>query len=108
MGDEDPVRRTFLQSRGPTRQPTLLRSSAPWPRTGPPLFSLLNNRRSLAGRLVGSIEETQEMLDFCAQNGITSLVEVVRADEIDAAYDRVAAGDVRYRCVIDMATMATG
>ncbi|MBO3680435.1 NAD(P)-dependent alcohol dehydrogenase [Streptomyces sp. NEAU-YJ-81] len=72
------------------------------------VFSLLYNRRSLAGTLVGSIEETQEMLDFCARNGITSEVEVITADEIDAAYDRVAASDVRYRFVIDIATMATG
>ncbi|MER5183868.1 NAD(P)-dependent alcohol dehydrogenase [Streptomyces sp. NPDC002896] len=72
------------------------------------VFSLLNNRRSLAGTLVGGIEETQEMLDFCSRNGITPEVEVVAADEIDAAYDRVAAGDVRYRFVIDIATMAAG
>jgi alcohol dehydrogenase (NADP+) len=72
------------------------------------VFSLLYNRRSLAGTLVGSIEETQEMLDFCARHGIASEVETVTADEIDAAYDRVAAGDVRYRFVIDIASMATG
>jgi alcohol dehydrogenase (NADP+) len=72
------------------------------------VFSLLHNRRSLAGTLVGSIEETQEMLDFCAANGIAAEVEIVTADEIDKAYDRVAAGDVRYRFVIDIASMATG
>jgi uncharacterized zinc-type alcohol dehydrogenase-like protein len=71
------------------------------------LFSLLHNRRSLAGTLVGGIEETQEMLDFCAANGIATEVEIVTADEIDKAYDRVAAGDVRYRFVIDIASMAT-
>lgn len=71
------------------------------------VFSLLNNRRSLSGTLVGGIEETQEMLDFCAQHGIASEVEVVTADDIDKAFDRVAAGDVRYRFVIDIASMAT-
>lgn len=71
------------------------------------VFSLLYNRRSLAGTLVGSIAETQEMLDFCAENGIVAETEVVAADEIDAAYDRVAASDVRYRLVIDISTMAT-
>ncbi|WP_446045421.1 NAD(P)-dependent alcohol dehydrogenase [Streptomyces olivaceus] len=71
------------------------------------VFSLLNNRRSIAGTLVGGIEETQEMLDFCAHNAITPEVEIVSADEIDAAYDRVAAGAARYRCVIDIATMIT-
>ncbi|WP_210944812.1 zinc-binding dehydrogenase [Streptomyces sp. MK37H] len=63
------------------------------------VFSLLHNRRSLAGTLVGSIDETQEMLDFCARNGITAEVEVITADEIDAAFDRVAAIDVRDRIV---------
>ncbi|WP_327672778.1 MULTISPECIES: NAD(P)-dependent alcohol dehydrogenase [unclassified Streptomyces] len=71
------------------------------------VFSLLNNRRSLSGTLVGGIAETQEMLDFCARHAITPEIEIVTADEIDAAYDRVAAGDVRYRCVLDIATMTT-
>jgi uncharacterized zinc-type alcohol dehydrogenase-like protein len=70
------------------------------------VFSLLYNRRSIAGTLVGGIAETQEMLDFCAEHGIGSEVEIIGADDIDAAYDRVAAADVRYRFVIDIATMA--
>jgi uncharacterized zinc-type alcohol dehydrogenase-like protein len=70
------------------------------------VFSLLYNRRSIAGTLVGGIAETQEMLDFCAEHGIGSEVEVIGADDIDAAYDRVAVGDVRYRFVIDISTMA--
>ena len=70
------------------------------------VFSLLYNRRSIAGTLVGGIPETQEMLDFCAEHGIGSEVEIISADDIDAAYDRVAAGDVRYRFVIDISTMA--
>ena len=72
------------------------------------VFSLLNNRRSLSGTLVGGIAETQEMLDFCAEHGIAAEVEIVGADEIDKAFDRLAAGDVRYRFVIDIASMATG
>ena len=70
------------------------------------VFSLLYNRRSIAGTLVGGIPETQEMLDFCAEHGIGSEVEIIGADDIDAAYDRVAAADVRYRFVIDISTMA--
>jgi len=70
------------------------------------VFSLLYNRRSIAGTLVGGIAETQEMLDFCAAHHIGSEVEIIGADDIDAAYDRVAAGDVRYRFVIDISTMA--
>ncbi|TWH08967.1 putative zinc-type alcohol dehydrogenase-like protein [Rhodococcus rhodochrous J45] len=71
------------------------------------VFSLLHNRRSIAGTLVGGIAETQEMLDFCAEHGINAEVEVIDADSIDRAYDRVAAGDVKYRFVIDISTMAT-
>ena len=69
------------------------------------VFSLLLNRRSLAGTLVGGIAETQEMLDFCARHGIAAQVEVIDADAIDRAYDRIAAGEVRYRLVIDVRTM---
>jgi alcohol dehydrogenase (NADP+) len=58
-------------------------------------FSLLGNRRSLAGSAIGGIRETQEMLDFCAQHGIGADIEVISADEIDAAWDRVVARDVR-------------
>ncbi|WP_329577581.1 NAD(P)-dependent alcohol dehydrogenase [Streptomyces sp. NBC_01361] len=87
---------------------TFVNLGVPKKRISVDVFSLLNNRRSLAGTLVGSIEETQEMLDFCARNAITPEVEIVAADEIDAAYDRVAAGDVRYRFVIDIATMSAG
>lgn len=72
------------------------------------VFSLLFNRRSIAGTLVGGIAETQQMLDFCAEHRIGAEVEVVGADEIDMAFDRVAAGDVRYRFVIDISTMAGG
>ncbi len=67
-------------------------------------FSLLKNRRSLAGSLVGGIAQTQEMLDFCAQHGIGAEIEVIPADRINEAYDRVVASDVRYRFVIDAST----
>jgi len=71
------------------------------------VFSLLYNRRSIAGTLVGGIAETQEMLEFCGQHGIEAQTETIGADGIDAAFDRVAAADVRYRFVIDISTMAT-
>jgi uncharacterized zinc-type alcohol dehydrogenase-like protein len=66
---------------------------------------LLTNRRSVAGSCIGGIAETQEMLDFCAEHGIGAQVEVIEASEIDAAWDRVVASDVRYRFVIDAASM---
>jgi uncharacterized zinc-type alcohol dehydrogenase-like protein len=69
------------------------------------VFSLFGNRRSFAGSGIGSIRETQEMLDFCAEHGIASEVEVIPASEINAAYERVLASDVRYRFVIDIDTL---
>jgi len=71
-----------------------------------PAFALIGGRRSLAGSMIGGIAETQEMLDFCAEHGIGAEVEVISADRIDEAYDRVVASDVRYRFVIDAATIA--
>jgi len=68
-------------------------------------MSLLRNRRSLAGTLSGGLAETQEMLDFCGAHGISAEVEVIDADRIDEAYARLLRGDVRYRFVIDVATM---
>jgi uncharacterized zinc-type alcohol dehydrogenase-like protein len=70
-----------------------------------PAFSLILGRRSLAGSAIGGIGETQEMLDFCAEHGISSDVEVVGIDRVNEAYERVLASDVRYRFVIDVATM---
>lgn len=67
-------------------------------------FSLVNNRRSFAGSLIGGIRETQEMLDFCAEHGLGSEIEIISAGQIDEAYDRVVDSDVRYRFVIDTAT----
>jgi uncharacterized zinc-type alcohol dehydrogenase-like protein len=67
---------------------------------------LIFGRRSIAGSLIGGLPETQEMLDFCAQKGIVSEIEMIRAAEIDAAYERMVRSDVKYRFVIDIASMA--
>jgi len=68
-------------------------------------FNLVMGRRSLAGSLIGGIAETQEMLDFCAKHDITSDIELVNVEGINAAYDRVVKSDVRYRFVIDMSSL---
>ncbi|WP_344583210.1 NAD(P)-dependent alcohol dehydrogenase [Streptomyces lunalinharesii] len=68
-------------------------------------FALIGGRRSIAGSLIGGIAETQEMLDFCAEHGLTSEIEVISADRINEAYERVLASDVRYRFVIDTSTI---
>lgn len=68
-------------------------------------FSLIGKRRSLAGSLIGGIRETQEMLDYCAEHNIVSDVEVINATQINDAYERMMKGDVRYRFVIDIASM---
>ena len=67
-------------------------------------FTLFNNRRSFAGSTIGSIRETQEMLDFCAEHNIAPEVELIEAAQINDAYERVLKSDVRYRFVIDAAT----
>lgn len=68
-------------------------------------FSLLGGRKSLAGSGIGGIAETQEMLDYCAANNIVSDIEMIDIKDIQTAYDRMLKGDVRYRFVIDMATL---
>lgn len=68
------------------------------------LGALVGQRRVLAGSNIGGIAETQEMLNFCAEHGLAAEVEMIGAEDIDAAYDRVVASDVRYRFVIDTAT----
>lgn len=68
-------------------------------------FSLVAGRRSIAGSLIGGIKETQEMLDFCARNNITSEVEIIPIQKINEAYRRVLASDVRYRFVIDIKSL---
>ena len=69
-------------------------------------FPLIMGRRSFAGSGIGGIKETQEMLEFCAAHGITSDIELIRIDQINDAYERMLRGDVRYRFVIDMASIA--
>ena len=76
------------------------------PHPSPQVFDLIMKRRSLAGSMIGGIPETQEMLDFCAEHGIVSDIEMIRADEINEAYGRMLKGDVKYRFVIDCASLA--
>src|SRR6202035_3183774 len=85
---------TYVNLGAPPRPPSI------------PAMSLLRNRRSLAGTLSGGLPETQEMIDFCAEHGIGAQVEIISADKIDEAYERLLAGNVRYRFVIDISTMA--
>ncbi|GAF20525.1 alcohol dehydrogenase [Bacillus sp. JCM 19047] len=68
-------------------------------------FSLISKRRSFAGSMIGGIRETQEMLDFCSAHSILPEIEVISADKIDDAYERVLHSDVRYRFVIDTSTI---
>jgi uncharacterized zinc-type alcohol dehydrogenase-like protein len=68
-------------------------------------FNLIMERRSLAGSLIGGLPQTQEMLDYCAEHNIVSEVEVIAMKDINEAYERMLKGDVRYRFVIDMATL---
>jgi uncharacterized zinc-type alcohol dehydrogenase-like protein len=68
-------------------------------------FALIMGRRSFAGSMIGGIRETQEMLDFCAEHGIGAEIEVIPAEKINDAYERVLASDVRYRFVIDTSTL---
>jgi len=68
-------------------------------------FGLIMGRKSLSGSLIGGIAETQEMLDFCGQHGITCDIEMIRMDQINEAYERMLKSDVKYRFVIDMASL---
>jgi uncharacterized zinc-type alcohol dehydrogenase-like protein len=68
-------------------------------------FSLIGARRSLAGSSIGGLPDTQEMLDFCAEHGVKPAIELIGADAVDDAYERVLRSDVRYRFVIDAATI---
>jgi Zn-dependent alcohol dehydrogenases len=70
-----------------------------------PAFSLLSQRRSIVGSLIGGIPETQEMLDYCAEHGITSDVEIIPIQQINEAYERMMKGDVKYRFVIDIVSL---
>ena len=74
-------------------------------RRASPVANLVFKRRSLAGSLIGGIAETQEMLDFCAEHGIVSEIEQIPIQGIDAAYERMLRSDVKYRFVIDNASL---
>lgn len=75
------------------------------PHPSPAVFNLIMGRRTLAGSLIGGLAETQEMLDFCAEHGIASDVEIIPIQQINEAYERMLKGDVKYRFVIDMASL---
>ncbi len=75
------------------------------PHPAPSVFGLIFKRRRLGGSLIGGIRETQEMLDFCAEHGIVSDIEMIAIQEINTAYERMLKSDVKYRFVIDMATL---
>ncbi len=75
------------------------------PHPSPSVFGLIFKRRRIAGSLIGGIEETQEMLDFCAEHGIVSDIEMINIQDINNAYERMLKSDVKYRFVIDMASL---
>ncbi|HDI3021278.1 TPA: NAD(P)-dependent alcohol dehydrogenase [Cronobacter turicensis] len=76
------------------------------PHPSPEIFNLIFKRRAIAGSMIGGIPETQEMLDFCAEHHIVADIELIRAEDINAAWERMIKGDVKYRFVIDTATLA--
>jgi alcohol dehydrogenase (NADP+) len=84
---------------------TLVNVGAPEEPVSLNLFALIGGRKRLAGSMIGGIAETQEMLDFCAEHGLGSEIEVISADQVNEAYERVVNSDVRYRFVIDTATI---
>ncbi|MEN3275890.1 MAG: alcohol dehydrogenase [Massilia sp.] len=89
------------------RDGTLTLVGAPsTPHPSPEVFGLIMKRRAIAGSMIGGIPETQEMLDFCAEHGIVADIEMIRAEQINDAYERMLKGDVKYRFVIDNATLA--
>ena len=87
------------------REATLVQVGLPEKPLEVAMFSLILARRNFAGSVIGGIAETQEMLDFCGEHGITSDIEMIRMDQIDEAYERMLKSDVKYRFVIDMATL---
>lgn len=76
------------------------------PHPSPAVFPLILGRKSIAGSLIGGIKETQEMLDFCAEKGITADIELIPIQDIEKAYERMQKSDVKYRFVIDSQTLA--
>ena len=88
------------------RDGTMMLVGAPaTPHKSPEVFNLIMKRRAIAGSMIGGIPETQEMLDFCAEHGIVADIEMIRADQINEAYERMLRGDVKYRFVIDNRTL---
>ncbi|MFJ9186334.1 MULTISPECIES: NAD(P)-dependent alcohol dehydrogenase [Streptomyces] len=84
---------------------TLVNVGAPEEPVSLNLFSLILGNKSIAGSMIGGIKETQEMLDFCAVHGLGAEIEVIEAGQVNEAYERILASDVRYRFVIDTATI---
>ena len=76
------------------------------PHASPNVMNLITKRRSIAGSMIGGIPETQQMLDFCAEHGIVSDIELIGADQINESYERMLKGDVKYRFVIDNSTLS--
>ena len=76
------------------------------PHPSPSIMPLIFGRKAIAGSLIGGIPETQEMLDFCAEHGIVADIEMIAANDIEVAYERMLKSDVKYRFVIDCASMA--
>ncbi|MFJ2400798.1 NAD(P)-dependent alcohol dehydrogenase [Streptomyces xanthochromogenes] len=95
----------FLGTLG--RGGTMVNLGAPSDALEIPAFALLAMRRAVAGSMVGGLEQTQEMLDFCAEHGITATIELISADQVDEYYEKVVSGAVRYRAVIDTDTLGT-
>src|SRR3546814_18648483 len=75
------------------------------PHPSPQVFNLVGKRGALAGSMIGGIPETQEMLDFCAEHGIVADIEMIRADQVNEAYERMLASDVKYRFVMENSTL---
>jgi uncharacterized zinc-type alcohol dehydrogenase-like protein len=75
------------------------------PHPSPSVGNLIFKRRALAGSLIGGLRETQEMLDFCAEHDIVSDIEMIKIQEINEAFDRMQKSDVKYRFVIDLASL---
>lgn len=84
---------------------TLVNVGAPPEPLSVNVFSLISGRRSFAGSMIGGIALTQEMLDFCAEHGLAAEIEIISVDQVNEAYERVLASDVRYRFVIDASTL---
>ena len=87
------------------RDGTMVQVGAPEKPLAVAPFSLIFKRRNFAGSLIGGLPETQEMLDFCAERGITADIELIRMEQINDAYERMLKSDVKYRFVIDMASL---